>query len=53
MLPREILVICIVLLFHLETIHLPVLISSLHMYEMWPMNRLWLTQNIFASLVHS
>ena len=53
MLPGEILVTCIVLLFHLETIYLPVLKSSLHTYEMWPMNRLWVTQNIFASLVHS
>ena len=34
----------IVLLFHLEAIYLPVLKSLVHMYEMWQMNRLWLTQ---------
>ena len=34
----------IVLLFHLEAIYLPVLKSLVHMYEMWQMNHLWLTQ---------
>ena len=34
----------IVLLFHLVAIYLPVLKSLVHMYEMWQMNRLWLTQ---------
>ena len=34
----------IVLLFHLEVIYLPVLESLVHMYEMWQMNRLRLTQ---------
>ena len=34
----------IVLLFYLEAIYLPVLKSSVHMDEMWQMNRLWLTQ---------
>ena len=44
----------IVLLFHLEVIYLPVLKSLVHMYEMWQMNRLWLTQiYLYRSLVHS
>ena len=35
----------IVLLSHLEAIYLPVLKGLVHdMYEMWQMNRLWLTQ---------
>ena len=34
----------VVLLFHLEVIYLPALESLVHMYEMWQMNRLWLTQ---------
>ena len=34
----------VVLLFHLEAIYLPVLKGLFHMYEMWQMNRLWLTQ---------
>ena len=34
----------VVLLFHLEAIHLPVLKGLVHMYEMWQMNRLWLTE---------
>lgn len=34
----------IVLLFHLEAIYLPVLKGLVHMYEMWQMNRLWLTE---------
>ena len=32
------------LLFHLEAIYLPVLKSLVHLYEMWQINRLWLTQ---------
>ena len=34
----------IVLLFHLEAIHLPVLKGLVHMYELCQMNRLWLTE---------
>ena len=34
----------IVLLFQSEAIYLPVLKRLVHMYEMWQMNRLWLTQ---------
>ena len=34
----------IVLLFHLKAIYLPVLKRLVHMYEMWQMNGLWLTQ---------
>ena len=34
----------IVLLFHLEAIYLPILKSLVHMYEMWQMKHLWLTQ---------
>lgn len=34
----------IVLLFHLEAIYLPVLKGLVHMYEMWQMNCLWLTE---------
>ena len=33
----------IVLLFHLKAIYLPLLKSLVHVYEMWQMNRLWLT----------
>ena len=34
----------IVLLFHLKAIYLPVLKRLVHMYEMWQINGLWLTQ---------
>ena len=33
-----------VLLFHLKAIYLPVLKRLVHMYEMWQINGLWLTQ---------